>query len=307
MCSVAILIINYNTYDKTIECIDSIRNRTTIPYKIYLLDNGSLNDSAEQLEKTYRNSEDVELIFSQENRGYARGNNILLKKAYENGFEYAIVMNNDIICINNAIDILIQTLTSNPKYFMVGPKVFDLGKNVALTAKPKRPCFKEYLAMETLLMRFVPKKSKKDQMNYTELRQVYWLVGAIFAVRMSEFRELDFFDEYTFLYHEEYILSERVLKKGLKMAFLPNAEVLHYHGASLGKGFNFKARCENWRSEQYFFKEYFHWGFIRIYFVFLIRTIETFIFCRKEKGAIKNTLKYIKYGLFDAKKGTTRI
>ena len=77
----AIIIINYNSYEKTIDCINSIRETANVPYKIYLIDNASTNESATVLEKEYKDAADVRLILSDENLGYARGNNLCIKEA----------------------------------------------------------------------------------------------------------------------------------------------------------------------------------------------------------------------------------
>lgn len=305
MCQVAILIINYNTYEKTFECVSSIREKTHIPYKIYLLDNGSSNDSSKQLEKEFQDSEDVQLIFSKENTGYARGNNLLLQKAYSDGFKYAVVMNNDIICLNDAIDVMIRTLETNLEYFMVGPRMVGLDKNIQLSAKEERPSFHKYFIRETWFERFETRKKNQWKvwcLECIENSQVYWLSGAIFAVRLSEFQRIDYFDKYTFLYFEEFILSEKAMKHGLKMAYVPSAEVLHYHGASCGSGFNFKTRCENWRSELYFLRKYFKWNYLKISLIYIVRVVETYIFARKEKSALKYTMKYLRYGVRQIRK-----
>ena len=72
MSKIAILIINYNTYQKTKKCIELLRENTTVDYHIYLLDNGSDNESLLELKKYYEKDDDVTLISSEENLGYAR-------------------------------------------------------------------------------------------------------------------------------------------------------------------------------------------------------------------------------------------
>ena len=67
---VGIAIINYKSYKKTIECIESIRKTTNSLFKIYLLENGSNDESAEILFNEYKNSQDVHLIISDVNHGY---------------------------------------------------------------------------------------------------------------------------------------------------------------------------------------------------------------------------------------------
>lgn len=305
MSQVAICIINFNTYEKTFECISAIRKNITHRYNIYLLDNGSSNESKEKLKEAYRDSEDVKLFFSNENLGYARGNNLLLHHAQRDGCKYSVIMNNDVICINSAIDIMVNVLQTNNDIFMVAPKMFDVNHQIQVTAKRKKPTYISFLKKETLVGRFCPRELREELewvSTCEELTSVYWISGAIFAARMSDFNELNFFDEYTFLYFEEYILSEKAAFAGKKMAFIPQAEVLHFHGASTGTGFNFKTRCENWRSEVYFWKKYIQISRWKLWILFVIRIFETFLFGRREKGIMRHLINYVEYGTKELRK-----
>lgn len=305
MHQVAICIINFNTYEKTIECITAIRRYTTLPYKIYLLDNGSLNDSVVHLRREYTNSPDVELICSKENLGYARGNNLLLKRSQEEGCLYSVIMNNDVICLNSVIDILLDVLCSQEDVFLAGPKMFGVNGEVQATVKRSELSYRTYLKRDTILGRFFPKESREDLewiRICRDVAQVCWVSGAIFAVKMSDFMELGYFDEFTFLYFEEYILSEKVFALGKKMVFVPQAEILHFHGASTGTGFNFRTRCENWRSEVYFWRKYQQIGQMRLWLLFAIRVLETLLFWRKEKNIFMHLINYVKYGVKQMRK-----
>ena len=64
---IAIIIINYNKYEKTIECIETIKESKFTDYKIYLLDNNSLNESYKILEEKYCNEDFIEIISLKEN------------------------------------------------------------------------------------------------------------------------------------------------------------------------------------------------------------------------------------------------
>ena len=93
---IGIAIINYRTYKKTIECIDSIKATMREPYRIYLLENGSQNESEKELEKKYSTDPYVKLIISKTNEGYARGNNICFRYMKQDNCEMGVVSNNDI-------------------------------------------------------------------------------------------------------------------------------------------------------------------------------------------------------------------
>ena len=136
-----IIIINYNQSEKTIKCIESIANTSKQNYKIYLLDNHSLDESKEVLKQRYEEDTKVELIFAEKNLGYARGNNLCLRKAQIDKCEYVLISNNDIIFKENAIDILYQTIREKQDYFIVAPKVLKPDNTIQKSVKKIQPSF----------------------------------------------------------------------------------------------------------------------------------------------------------------------
>ena len=162
MSKVAVIIINYNTYQKTKKCIDILREKTTVDYHIYLLDNGSKNESLHELKRYYEEAEDVTLIASEENLGYARGNNKLLQRAMQDESQFAVIMNNDIFLMNNAIDLMIEDLQNDKDISFVGPHMVGTKGEIQLTAKHKSPDRWQYLCRETLIGRIFKKKMRNS-------------------------------------------------------------------------------------------------------------------------------------------------
>ena len=305
MSKVAVIIINYNTYQKTKECIDILRENTTVEYHIYLLDNGSKNESLPELKKYYEDADDVTLIASEENLGYARGKNKLLQRAMQDESQFAVIMNNDIFLMNNAIDLMIEDLQNDKDISFVGPHMVGTKGEIQLTAKHKCPDRWQYLCRETLIGRFF-KKNQAEWLKWQEQQEtkqdVYWLSGAIFAARMKDFEKIDFFDSFTFLYYEEYIIAEKSQNAQLRLQYEPDAKVLHQHGGSTKPGVNLLTRTENFKSELYFMRKYKHWKKSYQVLVFVIRILETYIFWRKDPSCWKAWKSYVKFGVQELRK-----
>lgn len=256
---VGIAIINYKTFQKTIECINSIRNTMKEEYKIYLLENGSNNESVDILKSQYFNAEDVDLIISDTNHGYARGNNLCITKMIEDGCNIAIISNNDIICSNNAIDTLVQDLNNNAEYLLVGPKIVSPEGIFQNSVKGKKYTSVEYLKKSTYLANFfgpeIKEEHKKNELLH-ELTEVFWVSGAFFACNLEKMNEIGLFDKNTFLFFEEYILAEKAFSKGYKLGYDPKAVVMHYHAVSTGGGLNIVSKKIADQSEKYYFNTY---------------------------------------------------
>ena len=287
---IAIIIINYNTYEKTIDCINSIRNTCKIPYKIYLIDNASSNESADILQNEFGNSDDVIVILSKENLGYAKGNNICIKKAIDDGFKYAVISNNDIIFEEDSIETLYNEI-SKDEYMIVGPKVITPEGITQKSIRNSSPIFFRYIIKETYISSLLRKLIKEEQMPDKKM-DVYWVSGCAFAANLDLFSTIGLFDENTFLYFEEYILAEKAKKAGLKMEYFPEARLFHYHGYSMGGHTNIVTRAVNLRSEMYFLSNYMNWNIIKLKIIKFIRMMEVRFNLRKDEEKNEKWKKY---------------
>lgn len=256
---IGIAIINYKSYEKTIECIESIRKTTKTKYKVYLLENGSGNNSAEKLKKEYIHAEDVELIISEENHGYARGNNICIRKMRDDGCQYGIITNNDILCKENSIDKLIYDLEKNKDYVIIGPKITDPAGNYQPSVKLKLYKGIEYIIKSTYFSNFFKKaiqREKKKLERISGFREVSWVSGAFFGFSLENMKIMGDFDPTTFLFFEEYILGEKARRSRLKIGYDPSVSVIHFHAISTGGGANIISKIAADRSERYYFQKY---------------------------------------------------
>ena len=72
MKNIAVVILNYNTFDDTVVCVDSIKKFTKqVAYKIYIVDNASPDKSGEQLLAKYTSDSSVAVLRSDVNKGFS--------------------------------------------------------------------------------------------------------------------------------------------------------------------------------------------------------------------------------------------
>ena len=122
---VSIIIVNYNTYNLTHNCIESIiKNTCSISFEIILVDNASKDGSKEFFSKDNR----IKYIYLEENIGFGRANNVGVEYASGN---FLFFLNSDTLLVNNAIYILYQYLIENPKVAICGGNLYDV--NMQLT------------------------------------------------------------------------------------------------------------------------------------------------------------------------------
>ncbi len=277
-----ILIINYKKYELTIDCVNSIFDTVSdLNFKIYILDNCSENESFEKLKKQFEDNEKIVLVDSQKNLGYANGNNLLIELAKKDGCEKLLVANNDIIFHKNCINQLCKT-QEEKNCLLVGPKLEGTNTN---SIKPFRLNFIQYIMTNTYCYNLLSKKQIKKYFHLpNETSKVYWISGCCFLADTKQFEKIGFFDKHTFLYYEEFILSEKAFNNNLSLYFEPKAVVTHYHGASTNGSANIFTRIENFKSETYFLRKIKRYNKFKLYIIRLIRYLEVYIAFKKENN-----------------------
>ena len=113
---VSIVIVNWNSYEDTLDCIESISNIKYENHEIIIVDNGSTDCSGEQLEHDF---EHINVIFNETNRGFSGGVNTGLEQAIEAGSDYALILNNDTIVESDFLRPLVETAEQHTRVGIV--------------------------------------------------------------------------------------------------------------------------------------------------------------------------------------------
>ena len=119
--SVAAIVLNYNGKDITLEAIESLSQMTYENFSILHIDNGSTDGSFEAVGTAFP---DVINLRVEENRGAARGLNFGMRAGYERGFDYLMIMNNDIGVESSMLSEMMAVATSDPSIGAVQPKMY---------------------------------------------------------------------------------------------------------------------------------------------------------------------------------------
>ena len=119
MKKVSIITINYNGYKDTCELIDSLEQiENQIDYELIVVDNFANDEEGLRLKE--KENLKLKVICSNENLGFAGGNNLGLRKAEG---EYIIFINNDIVIKEPFIQKLIDTYENNNEIGLISPKI----------------------------------------------------------------------------------------------------------------------------------------------------------------------------------------
>ena len=219
----------------TKRCIDSILENTyDISIEIIVVDNKSTDKSLQILEKI----KGVEVIKSDYNSGFSRGNNLALKRARG---KYSILLNNDTELKNNALKILHDFMESHPNAGAVGPQLFFFSGEKQYSYGPFRSAYHrscwEFIPELTILKSFLCKndiipgrsKSNKNDKNYKILGRPR---GCAFMVKTENIKKVGYLDERFFMYNEETDWALRFMNAGYDNYFVGEAEIYHHWAGS---------------------------------------------------------------------------
>lgn len=120
-----IIILNWNGKDDTIACLKSIENIDYTNFEIIIVDNNSTDDSLLNIENYIKNKTTlkISIIKNDDNYGFAKANNIGIKKALENEAEYILLLNNDTEVTKEFLNELNNFTYQNPEYKVLTPQI----------------------------------------------------------------------------------------------------------------------------------------------------------------------------------------
>ncbi|MES2388323.1 MAG: glycosyltransferase family 2 protein [Bacteroidota bacterium] len=237
---VSVIIVNYNTFLLTCNCIRSVKEKTLgLAYEIILVDNASADRNPDDFLKEFP---DITLVKSPDNCGFAKGNNLGIARSTGN---YVLLLNSDTELVNNAIHLAWERMKADPNIGVLSSKlIFPDGR---LQYPASRTLSLKYELRELLRMnRNLTKEQKADLylsnlFNHEEEKEADWVWGAFFMmprIVLNRFPEVvpgqteaKLPDKF-FMYVEDIMWCWYIKKLGYKVLYYPDAVVIHYIGGS---------------------------------------------------------------------------
>ena len=215
-----IILLNYNNWQDTIECVHSLNKSGVSSSNIIIIENCSTDNSKDKLNEQVP---DVKVIHSNKNLGFTGGNNVGIKYAFENNFDYAIVLNNDtIVESENAITNLIDEMDKNPGITLGTGRIYYYPEKDKIWYDGGR-VIKWRAAEEHFNFR---KKVSEVKLN-DNLREIDFISGCYMCIRLKDLPRLGYMDEKFFIYLDDLEYSSRVSRNQMKMLYVPSSVIYH--------------------------------------------------------------------------------
>lgn len=226
---VSVIIVNYNTGRLLRESVESVV-RSCPRCEIVVVDNGSTDRGVGEI----RDIRGIRVVKNTENKGFARANNQGIKEARG---EYILLLNPDTQVKEAAMERLVEFAKTHKDVGIVGAKLI-LGDGATQKSVFRFPtvwrAICEFWFGQNTYSNYVPSGAGPQVVDA--------VVGAAFLITPQALQKVGLLDEQYFMYFEDLDYCRRVWSSGLKVYYLPSAEIIHYHGVS-GKNIG----GEQWR------------------------------------------------------------
>ncbi len=215
--SVAVVILNWNNYKDTSDCVESLMQITYDNFNIVIVDNNSSDNSGHLLQTNYKQ---CVVIINPVNDGYARGNNIGITYALDHAFDYVLLLNNDTVVENSFLEPLVECLETKSKAMLVGGKIcfFD-NRNIIWT-----------IGGDVSLLRGSSHYygcDEEDKGQYDKSKKLTHISGCMTLIRSALFAEIGFINPQYFLRGSEWDLCYEVKQLGYDCYYIPESVIYH--------------------------------------------------------------------------------
>ena len=220
----ALVIINWNSYDLTKDTLSSLAETSYKNYDIIVVDNNSTDASAVQLEKEFPA---IILLRSDENKGFTGGNNIGFEYALQNGYEYVMMLNNDVGVEANFLEPLVAKLDSDNNIGGVQPLIYFYHDHELIWNAGSR--YNPVFGIPYILGY---NRKDKGQVQRQKQKSIDWITGCAFMMRTEVLKKVGLLKQDFFIYYEDVDLSFRIKAAGYALAYEPSSVIYHIAGMS---------------------------------------------------------------------------
>jgi GT2 family glycosyltransferase len=235
--TLSVIVVSFNTRDATLECLDSVLMHSPEGTEIVVVDNGSVDGSAQAIRERHPS---VVVDEAGENLGFAKGVN---RGVAQSMGGYVVLLNPDTIVYAGSLEKLLAFAKAHPEYGVYGGRTLRRDGSVDKSSCWGAPtlwsltCFALGLSTAFKGSRIFDPESLGHWQRDT-VREVPIVTGCLLLMRREQWDELGGMDEVFFLYGEDAEFSLRATRHGLQPVIVPDAVILHDVGGSTSNSGN---------------------------------------------------------------------
>jgi N-acetylglucosaminyl-diphospho-decaprenol L-rhamnosyltransferase len=260
MADLTVIILSWNTcaiLEKCLDALDKFGDR--IPFETLVVDNGSTDGSQEMVRGKFPK---VSLYQSEENLGFARGNNRGIDLT---DGAHVLLLNSDAFLTEGALAALLKIIEQFPQAGIVGAQLVNPDGSFQASHSRFPGLWQEFLILSGLgrffFGRFYPSRGPEIKKGP---QKVDYVEGACLLVRREALENAGKLSEEFFMYAEEVDWCYAMKKAGWDVWYQPEARIVHVGGAS-SQNRRTSREGDLYRSRVIFFKK--NYGPIKAFFL----------------------------------------
>lgn len=239
MKKVYVVILNYNGWEDTIKCIESlsrIKDNSRFDIETLVIDNASTNDSVKKLDSKLS---EIVLLRNSQNLGFTGGVNEGIRYALKNGADFIMMLNNDTRVDEGLVSYLLDGF-EDPKVGAVVPKIyfekgFEFHKNKYKKEELGKVIWYAGGRMDWKNLNGENRGVDEVDVSQFDIEEKTELAtGCCLMIKAQIFNSIGVLDDRYFLYYEDADLSQRIKNAGYTILYQPKAIVWHKNAGSGG-------------------------------------------------------------------------
>lgn len=227
----SVVIVSWNAKEFVNECLKSLIGQYSYgSVEVIVVDNASSDGTPELVREQFP---EVKLLRNPQNLGFAKANNMGVSVSRG---KYICLVNSDVTMRDGCLRKMFQYMEQNPSIGMLGPAMLGADGRV------RRSCMRiptlwnslcYALGLDLVLKGFQTFSGfLMRDFQHDEIRDVEVLNGWFWMVRRQALAEVGGLDERFFMYSEDIDWCKRFHSAGWRVVFYPDAQAVHYGGAS---------------------------------------------------------------------------
>lgn len=237
----AIIILNYNSKEETLNCL-KILNQLPKNFTTIVVDNASFDNSIKAFKKVFPKQKIIE---NKDNLGFAAGNNAGVAYALQRGAERVLLLNSDTVFEGSDIVKLFKSSSdiTGPilKFNRNGKIIYDLGGYI-----------------NKIIGRAYHKE--RENIDAEGGGKPDYISGAAILIKRKVFKKIGYLDKDYFLYYEDSDFCNRARKEGFQIELNTKVIIGHKLSSIIGKH-SFMGLYHNLRSNLLFIIKNVKWYF----------------------------------------------
>lgn len=253
--TIGVVVLNYLNYQDTLECVGSLLKQSYKDLYIAVVDNHSANESYEVLKDRLSGFDNISVIQTHENLGFARGNNVGIAFLKEIGIRRILVSNSDVIFSDEDYFSVLAGIRYDMNVGMIGTVIINADGGSHNPVPVSGLTYLKFKRLEVIsrvkkiLVRYFPRvrllrklKStfavQSEENDYTKGHvrildpKQEMLHGSVIYFTENFLDKYDGFYSGTFLFLEEDILNLLCQRTGMRQMYVPSIVVQHKEDGS---------------------------------------------------------------------------